>query len=68
MSRWTRMVLAGTAGLQMVAGSSDLAELLPPVAARWVQIVVGGIVAAVVVYTGRYPAVPVSAGKDVTQE
>lgn len=45
--------LAVLAGAQTIAAASDLAELLPPTVARWVQLVVGAAGVGVGVYTSR---------------
>jgi hypothetical protein len=51
-------VLAALAGAQAIAGASDLADLLTPATARWVQLVVGAVGIGVGVYAGNQAVMP----------
>jgi hypothetical protein len=51
-------VLAALAGAQTIAGASDLADLLTPATARWVQLVVGAVGIGIGVYAGNQAVMP----------
>jgi hypothetical protein len=51
-------VLAALAGAQTIAGASDLADLLTPATARWVQLIVGAVGIGVGVYAGNQAVMP----------
>lgn len=57
-SRRLGLVLALLAGAQTIAAAGDLAALLPPTVARWVQLVVGAAGVSMAAWTGRTVATP----------
>jgi hypothetical protein len=45
--------LAALAALQFIAGAAALPDLMPAVAAQWIQVIVGALDAATAVIIGR---------------
>ena len=51
-------VLAVLAGLQVIAGASNLTELMPTVVANWFILLVAALQVGFAVYTGRQAELP----------
>lgn len=57
-SKWLGVWLAVLAAAQFVAGSANLADMIPDTAAAWFVLSVGALQVATAVYTGKHAAMP----------